>query len=61
MKTAIDLIVADPNIDPALRRALANLFDPNQKPIKYAHDDDGEEPPDRGWTFDQYGFRCKAP
>ena len=124
MKTAIDLIVADPNIDPALRRVLGaaneakrtqdalriqcpfcaapvgvpckpglvfpqyqhtvryerilssqqqavresharaavfRRFEPDYKPLKYAHDDDGEEPPDRGWTFDQYGNWCKAP
>ena len=123
MKTAIDLIVADPNIDPALRRVLgaANeakrtqdalriqcpfcaapigvpckpglVFPQYQHTVryerilssqqpdvsatacgvektvggsqaavnKYAHDDDGEAPPDRGWTRDQYGNRCRAP
>ena len=64
MTTIIDLIATDPNIDPALRRILSSqqcLFDPDHKPLKYAHDDDGEEPPDRGWTLDQYGNRCRAP
>ena len=77
MTTIISLIAADPNIDPALRRILSSQqqepvperiegqvqteCNPPAAVFKYAHDDDGEEPPDRGWTFDQYGFRCKAP
>ena len=79
MTIIIDMIAADPNIDPALRRILSSQ---QQEPVpvrigrnpgehevmptpaavfKYAHDDDGEEPPDRGWTWDQYGNWCKAP
>ena len=77
MTTIIDMIVTDPSIDPALRCILSSQqqavresharaavfrrFEPDYKPLQYAHDDDGEPPPDRGWTWDQYGNWCKAP